>query len=48
VAAVCAGLGLLILGGVHVPAAPLGVPVGAVGALAGGLVALGVVRVRRS
>jgi hypothetical protein len=48
VAGVCAGLGLLILGGVHVPTAPLGVPVGAIGALAGGLAALGVVRVRRS
>jgi hypothetical protein len=48
VAGVCAGLGLLILGGVHVPTAPLGVPVGALGALAGGLAALGVVRVRRS
>ena len=46
VAGVCAGLALLILRGVHVPTAPLGVPLGAVGALAGGLLALGVVRIR--
>ena len=47
VVGVCAGLGLLILRGVHVADAPLGVPVGGVLALAGGLVALGVVRVGR-
>lgn len=48
VLAVAAGLGLLILRGVHVATAPLGVPVVGVGALAGGLAALGVVRLRRS
>ena len=47
VVGVCAGLGLLILRGVHVTGAPLGVPVGAVLALGGGLIALGVVRVNR-
>jgi hypothetical protein len=46
VSAVCAGLALLILDGLHVPGAPLGVPVGSVAALAGGLLALGVIRGR--
>ncbi len=47
VVAVCDGLALLIVRGMHVPGAPLGVPVGAVAAFAGGLGALGVVRLGR-
>ena len=39
---VCAGLALLILRGLHVAEAPLGVPVTSVAALLGGLAALGV------
>lgn len=44
VAGVCAGLGLLIQQGLHVPGQPLGVPVASVAALLGGLGALGVVQ----
>ena len=44
VAGVCAGLGLLILKGLHVDGQPLGVPVVSVGALLCGLAALGVVQ----
>ena len=46
VAGVCAGLALLIVRGLHVPGAPLGLPVASLSALAGGLAALGVVRRR--
>ena len=42
VAGVCAGLGLLIVKGLHVDGQPLGVPVVSVGALLCGLAALGV------
>ena len=47
VAGVCAGLGLLITSGLHVPGQPLGVPVAPVAALLAGLSALGVVRYSR-
>lgn len=43
VAGVCVGLAQLVTGGLHVPGAPLGVPVLWVGALVGGLATLGVV-----
>ena len=41
-----AGLALLIVKGLHVPGQPLGVPLAPVGALAGGLAALGVLKLR--